>query len=105
MLIQINTGHNIEGDEARAVEVEAAVRSRLDRFSEHITRVEVHVSDETSSEKVGINSKRCMLEARLEGRQPVAVSDQAATVAQAVGGAADKMKHMLVSTLGRLEDR
>jgi ribosome-associated translation inhibitor RaiA len=105
MLIQINTDSNIEGDNALAQEVEAVVRNTLDRFSEHITRVEVHLSDENSANKVGTNAKRCLLEARLAGRQPVAVSHQAPTVAQAVDGAADRMKRMLVSTLGRLDDQ
>lgn len=105
MLIQINTDSNIEGDNALAQEVEAAVRNTLDQFSEHITRVEVHLSDENSANKVGANAKRCLLEARLAGRQPVAVSHQAPSVAQAVDGAADRMKRMLVSTLGRLEDQ
>ena len=105
MLIQVNTDSNIEGDNALAQEVETVVRETLDRFSEHITRVEVHLSDENSADKAGANDKRCLLEARLAGRQPVAVSDQAPTVAQAVAGAADKMKRMMVSTLGRLEDQ
>lgn len=105
MLIQVNTDSNIEGDNALTQEVETVVRETLDRFSEHITRVEVHLSDENSADKAGANDKRCLLEARLAGRQPVAVSDQAPTVAQAVAGAADKMKRMMVSTLGRLEDQ
>ncbi len=105
MLIQVNTDSNIEGDNTLTQEVEAVVRNALDHVSEHITRVEVHLSDENSANKVGANAIRCLLEARLAGRQPVAVSDQAPTVAQAVDGAADRMKRMLVSTLGRLDDQ
>jgi ribosome-associated translation inhibitor RaiA len=105
MQVQINTDSNIEGDNALAQQVEAAVRGTLDRFSEQITRVEVHLSDENSAHKFGARDKRCLLEVRLAGHQPIAVSDQAATVGEAVDGAAEKMKHSLDSTLGRLGNR
>ncbi len=104
MQIQINTDHNIEGGEALADQVSGVVESALDRVSDHITRVEVHLSDE-NSDKSGQNDKRCMMEARLEGRQPVAVTHQAATVDQAVDGAADKLVRLIESTLGRRHDR
>jgi hypothetical protein len=45
-----------------------------------------------------------MMEARLEGRHPIAVTHQAATVEQAMEGAADKLKRSIESTLGRLRD-
>ena len=45
------------------------------------------------------------MEARLEGRQPTAVTHQAATLHEAVDGAADKLAASLESTLGRLRDR
>ena len=48
--------------------VEAVVRGALDRFSEQITRVEVHLSDENSDKKFGTDDKRCLLEARLADR-------------------------------------
>ncbi len=103
MKIQLNTDVNIEGSEALAAQVSATVEQALERFSEHITRVEVHLSDENAG-KNGQRDHRCMLEARLEGRQPVAVSDQAATLEQAVHGAAHKLARLLDSTLGRLHD-
>ena len=46
-----------------------------------------------------------MMEARLEGRQPIAVTHQAATLDQAVDGAADKLARLIESTLGRLRDQ
>ncbi|MDD2321396.1 MAG: hypothetical protein PHO83_15230, partial [Geobacteraceae bacterium] len=78
MKIQINTDSNIEGNEALAAQVRSTVAGVLDRISDTITRVEVHLSDE-SSQKKSQNDKRWVMEARPEGRQPVAVSDQAAT--------------------------
>lgn len=105
MHIQVNTDSNIEGDNALAQQVETMVSQTLDHFSKHITRVEVHLRDENSGSKFGTQDKRCLLEVRLVGHQPIAVSHQASTLKQAVDGAAKKMKRSLVSTLGRLEDR
>ena len=103
MKIQLNTDTNIDGNESLAAQVGATVEQALARFSEHVTRVEVHLSDENGG-KNGSHDQRCMLEARLEGRQPVAVSDHAATVDQAVHGAAQKLARLLDSTLARLHD-
>ena len=102
MQVHINTDHNIEGHEALAAQVSSVVESALSRSSDHITRVEVHLSDENSDKKGGNDDIRCMMEARLEGRQPIAVTHQAATMDQAVDGAADKLARLIESTLGRL---
>jgi len=101
MKIQLNTDVHIEGTEGLAAKVSAWVEQTLGRFSEHITRVEVHLSDENGG-KSGPRDQRCMLEARLEGRQPVAVTDHAATLEQAVHGAAQKLANLLENTFGRL---
>jgi len=69
MQIQINTDRNIESHEALVTQVSGVVDSALSRFSDHITRVEVHVSDE-NSHKSGQKDKRCMMEARLKGPLP-----------------------------------
>lgn len=103
MQIQVNTDNNIEGHEQLVAQVEATVTKSLSHFSAHITRVEVHLSDE-NGDKSGQNDKRCLMEARLEGRQPTAVTCEAATLALAVAGAADKLKSSLESTLERLHE-
>jgi len=105
MIIQINTDSNIEGDTELAQQIKTIVRNNLERFSEQITRVEVHLSDENSDKKLGTDDKRCLLEARLTGLQPISVSDQAATLVQAVDCAVEKLKRSLDSTLGRLGKR
>jgi ribosome-associated translation inhibitor RaiA len=104
MQIQLNTDHNVEGHEALAARVSGAVERALRRFSDHITRVEVHLSDE-NADKSGEHDKRCLMEARLEGRQPIAVTHQAATLDQAVDGAAEKLTRMIESNLGRRRDQ
>jgi ribosome-associated translation inhibitor RaiA len=105
MQIQINTDRHIEGHEALAAQISGIVESALSRISDSITRVEVHLSDENSAKKGGNDDIRCVMEARLEGRQPSAVTHQAATVDQAVDGAAEKLTRMIESTLGQLRDQ
>lgn len=104
MQVQVNTDHHIKGHEALATSVRATVESAPSRFSDHITRVDVHLSDE-NGDKRGQNDKRCVMEARLEGHQPVAVTCQAATVDGAVDGAAGELTRLIEKTLGRLHDQ
>jgi len=104
MQIQVNTDHTIEGHEALAARIRAVVESALSRMSDHITRVEVHLTDERGP-KSAKNDKRCMMEARLEGRQPIAVTDEAATLDLAVDGTADKLAKLIEHTLGKLHDQ
>lgn len=112
MQIQINTDDKVDGHEAMATEVTAIVETTLSRFAERISRVEVHLSDENAG-KGGHSGKpvagapgdkRCMLEARLDGRRPVAVTENALQMSQAVQGAADKLVRMLQTTLGRANE-
>ena len=102
MQFQVNTDKNISGHEALAQSVEADLRRSLERFGEQITRVEVHLSDENSTKKSGASDKRCLLEVRLAGRQPLSVSEEAATIEQAVTGAGHKMTRALDTELGKL---
>ena len=104
MQIQINTDANIEGSEAVGAQIRRTVERVLSRFDDRITRVEVHLSDQdgpTRGDTGGQKDKRCVMEARLEGRQPVAATHQEATVDQAVQGAADKLARIIDSDLGR----
>ncbi|MBE9161142.1 HPF/RaiA family ribosome-associated protein [Tychonema sp. LEGE 06208] len=102
MQIQIHTGHNIEGDKALATQVSGVVAESLSRLGDRITHVDVHLSDENSDKKGGDDDMRCTIEARLKGHQPLAVTHQAATLDQAVDGAADKLTRLIEHTLGRL---
>jgi ribosome-associated translation inhibitor RaiA len=104
MQIQVNSDGNIDGREALVRHVEAEVAAALDRFNDRITRVEVHLSDENAG-KPGESEKRCLMEARVAGSQPVAVSDQRASLEDAVSGAARKLQHLLESSLGRSSHR
>ena len=74
MHIQINTDDTIVGHDALIAQLEAEIRDGLSRFADQITRVEVHLSDENGA-KNGSDDKRCLLEVRATGQQPVAVTN------------------------------
>ena len=94
MEIQVNTDHNVTAHQARIADIEVEVRDILAHFADHLTRVEVHLSDESAGRSSG-EDKRCMLEARPAGRASVAVTDHAATVDEALRGALHKLKRLL----------
>lgn len=103
MQIQVNTDETIQGREAMAASVEAMVTAALGHVTEHLTRVEIHISDENAG-KPGQHDKRCLMEARPIHQKPVAVSDEGATVEEACTGAAKKMRSLLEAQLGKLHD-
>ncbi len=103
MQIQINTDKNVTGSEDLIASSTSLISEHLSRFSEQITRVEVHFSDEDGN-KDGHNDKRCMVEARLAGMNPIAVTNLANTHEQAVFGALDKLKTSLKKITGRLKN-
>ncbi|WP_439554785.1 HPF/RaiA family ribosome-associated protein [Dyadobacter sp.] len=100
MTIQFNTDKNITGSQERSAPLIELLTADLNRFSKHITRLEVHLSDE-NGHKEGQNDIRCLIEARLEGRQPIAVSNDANEGFLAVRGASEKLKNALETVIGR----
>ena len=103
MQVQIQTDHNIEGHETLADQVSSTIEDALSRVSDRITHIDVHLSNQNSDHQDGNDSMRCMIEAHLEGRQPIAVTDQAATLDDAIDGAAGKLARFIDHTLGRQE--
>lgn len=101
MLVQVSTDNHVAGDDELAGKVAADMQQRLKRFSAQITRVEVHIHDD-NGDKAGANDKRCVLEARVRGLEPVAVSHNAPSVAEAVKGASDKLVRSLDRTMAKL---
>ena len=71
--------------------------------SKHLTRIEVKLSDEDGDKK-SENDKRCVLEARLKGMQPLVVTGLGHSVDNAVDAAIGKMRSSLDSMKGRLKD-
>jgi hypothetical protein len=102
MKIQMNSDKNVVLDSSLARRVEQELTSALDRFSDQITRIEVHLGDEIAGRSDG-RDKRCMLEARPAGQSPIAVTDWAGTVEEAVSGAVEKLVSLLESKTGRAD--
>lgn len=105
MQIQLNTDASVEGSETLIASVEADVQSALERYADRLTRVEVHLSDDDGNKKGSGTDKRCLLEARPAGLQPVVVTAVAGTVEQACHDATRKMQSVLNSTFGRVDGR
>ena len=101
MQVQVNTDNHIEGRQALSDRAEAVVGAALERFADRVTRVEVHLGDE-NSRKGGEDDKKCVLEARPGGMQPLVVSHHAATIDQALDGATEKLERLLESTFDKL---
>lgn len=104
MIIQVNSDKHVDGNVNVIVEVEEKVQRALDRYADRITRVEVHLNDE-NAHKGGQDDQRCLMEARMNGMQPIAVTHKAATLAQAVDGATERLRNAIANTLGKLERR
>lgn len=105
MQIQVNTDHNTPGRETFLTEVTGEVEHGLNHFRNHITRVEVHVTDENSDKKSGGDDMRCLMEARLEGHQPLVVKHRAATRQLAVKGAIDHLSRLIKDTIEKLREK
>jgi ribosomal subunit interface protein len=101
MQILVNSDNHIKSTESLTERVDAIVTAAVDRFADRITRVEVHLSDVNSPEKNGDRDKRCMMEGRVSGLAPLAVTDEAASLLQAIESAADKLERALERALGK----
>ena len=104
MHIEIGSDHHIQVHEPWATELKAKVTHALRHHPDQLTRVVLHLSDE-NADKAGETDKRCAMEGRLKGKQPVAVTHHAATFDQAVSGASDKLARLIEHTLGRAARR
>ncbi|MFP5390913.1 MAG: HPF/RaiA family ribosome-associated protein [Gammaproteobacteria bacterium] len=104
MQININTDKTIERSQGLDEHVETTALSAIGRFRDQITRVDVHLSDDLSQKSVD-GANRCMMEARVTGYQSIAVTAHGASLHQAIGAAAEKLKRAIDSALGRLHDK
>ncbi len=104
MQVLTHTDNHINGTPELSAKVAGEVESALERFGKQITRVEVHLSD-VNSHKRGEGDKRCTMEARISGLDPIAVTEDANSVGAAIAGAAKKLERSVDKTVGRLNDR
>ncbi len=102
MQIQVNTDHNINGDERVAEVCQQIVTEALAPIARRLTRVEVHIKD-TRGPKGG-EDIRATVEARPEGLRPYAAHHDAAEIPVAVRQAAKKVKQRLTDEFEKLSD-
>ncbi len=100
MIIQVNTDNHIEGHQELAKNVTSELERSLARYSSQITRIEAHFQD-ANGNRGGANDKRCMLEARLAGEDPIAVTNTADSIEGALIGARDKLARVLDKHVSR----
>lgn len=103
MTIQINTDKNITAESRTEEYFTTQVTRELDRFTEHITRIEVHFADE-NGDKNSPNDKTCKIEARMKNRQPIAVSGQDDVVEKAFNAALAKVKAAMTTIVGKMQE-
>ncbi|MEO8904831.1 MAG: HPF/RaiA family ribosome-associated protein [Polyangiaceae bacterium] len=100
MRIQIDHDDHVRGSNNRSQEIEATVRGALDRFGDHVTLVQIHLSDENGP-RFSADDKRCLMEARVAHHSPITVSHRATNLQQAVMGAANKLERSIDQALDR----
>lgn len=98
MIIQFHSDNNIQSDETLVAQYQPIIDRAVKRFGDRVSRVIVSLGDE-NGKKEGSFDKRCMIEARLDGLSPQAVTAHADTLDQAVREAADKLKSALTSVV------
>ncbi len=104
MQVQVHTDDHIQGGESLAQWIQEEAASRLARFRDHLTRLEVFLSD-VDAGKSGAEDKRCRIEARVASRQPVTVTADADKMAMAFTNAVEKLMRALDADIGRAKDR
>jgi ribosomal subunit interface protein len=100
MQIQIyaaDVNHSSAVDEHTRHEIEHALK----RFAEQVTRIEVHLHDDNGP-KSG-KDKRCVVEVRLAGHQPMAVEGQAVDMYEAIRVTCGKLERAVQHKLERHE--
>jgi ribosome-associated translation inhibitor RaiA len=102
MLIQVNTDSQTHGTAELAQSVQTIVESKLGRFADRITRSEIHLTDENGTGKTGGNDKKCLIEVRIAGLDPITATDHNASHELALRGAVHKMQNQLETIIGRM---
>lgn len=95
--------NNIPENEEMRESLKSSIANAFDRFSKRLTRIEVRISDE-NGDKNSADDKKCVLEVRPRGMQPIVVTSHGDTVENAVDEAIDKMKASLNTEMGRLQN-
>ncbi len=104
MEIHVNTDTNVDVNEKRTEQIDAQVTDGLARFEDRLTRVDVHLSNESAGRSTG-EDFRCLIEACPAGIAPIVVTHHAETLTEALSGAMKRIEAQLTSTFERREGR
>ncbi len=102
MQIQINTDHHIDGSEARDAWARGVLEAALAPWADQLSRIELHFNIEHGGH-AGTADIRCLIEARLNFRPPVAATHHADALDTALNGALHKLLRALEHAKGRAD--
>jgi hypothetical protein len=94
--VLVNTSNDVENKDSLQ-------RWASEYLNEDLTSIEVQMTDENHAARGGGVDKRCMLEARVAGRAPVAVNHFADDQNVAFRGATEKLANALEHAFGKLD--
>jgi ribosomal subunit interface protein len=99
MKLQINAG-DVELTDAIREHITESVEQAMKHHADRITRVEVHLHDE-ASKRAAAKDKKCTVEVRLAGMQPLAVEYDSDDLYDAIKQAARKAHRAVEHKLDR----
>ena len=102
--IQINY-KDLPHSDALEAHINKEVEAALSHHADRVTRVEVHVGDESSVRKHTPMDKRCMFEIRPAGFDPLSIEEHADDIFEAVSAASGKAKRALTRLLDKHDAR
>ncbi|MEO1717881.1 MAG: HPF/RaiA family ribosome-associated protein [Planctomycetota bacterium] len=95
MHIEINYRDG-QSSESLDSKIRASLESTLGHLTDRLTRVEVHLGDE-NAHKSGPADKRCLIEARPKGLEPIAVETHGEDLYDTFEDGARKLKRALAN--------
>ena len=104
MQIQINTDNHIENTPALRERAESIVNQELKHQRQHLTRVELHLSD-LNSGKSGAKDKRSLIEARPAGLQPLSAEHRADDIYLALTESVRQLNRVLTSAIEKAQEK
>ncbi len=100
MLLQVNFG-DVEHSDALESWSTERVHKQLGHLTDRLTRVEVHLRDDSSAAKSSHDDKRCVMEARIAGRRPLAVEHSGADMYKVIDETAGKLSRAVKNDIER----
>lgn len=101
MILQINYS-NIEKSDSLEDWVRSEVADKLGHLADRLSRVEVHLYDDSSPSKQTPGDKRCLMEARPKGMKPMVVEANGDDFFKVVTETASKLSRAVQKTVDRL---